>query len=246
MKHHQLTDELQEKAILYASGALDATEREEYYRHLQDDNCTICRAEVLESEAAAQSLAMMLPMQTPSESVKHRLLARAEAASLAGRTRPSAERSRPRFTWAGWLVAAAALLVLAVFINTNRGLTEQVAYLRGLVSPSTRVVNLAGQGGTPQARARIYWNEAGRTWRVLVEDLPAVTNDRAYQLWFVPPDGTNPVSAKVFNTNATGSVEFEIPVPPEVTTLMAAAVTVEPAGGSPQPTSGFALLGATN
>jgi anti-sigma-K factor RskA len=245
MKHHQLTDELQEKAILYASGALDAAEREEYYRHLQDDNCAICRAEVLESEAAAQSLAMMLPLQTPSQAAKQGLLARAEAASLSGRTRPPVERSRPAFAWGGWLVAAAALVVLGVLINTNRGLREQVESLNALILPSTRVVNLVGQGGTPQARARIYWNEAGRTWRVLVKDLPAVPNDRAYQLWFVPT-GTNPVSAKVFNTNASGSAEFEIPVPPEVTTLMAAAVTVEPAGGSPQPTSGFALMGATN
>jgi len=248
MKHHQLTDELQEKAMLYASGAMDEGERAEYARHLEEDNCSICRAEVGESEEAAQSLVLMLPLQTPSPSVKQRLVARAEADSFSGRRQQSIQREKPAFAWLPWLVAAAALLVLAVFINTNRNLREQVANRDTLMSPSTRVVNLAGQGATVQARARIYWNEAGRKWTVFIENLPSVSDDRSYQLWFVPPTGTNPVSAKVFNTTTDGSAEFEIAVPLEVTTLMAAAVTVEPAGGSPQPTTtnGFALLGAIN
>ena len=96
MRHQQLTDELQEKAILYAAGALDEDERREYERHLDEDTCTVCRGEVRESEAAAQSLTITLPMQTPSESVKRRLIERAEAASLTGRRRqPPNVQSRP-------------------------------------------------------------------------------------------------------------------------------------------------------
>ena len=240
MRHQQLTDELQERASLYAAGALDEREREEFSRHLEEDDCAVCRAEVLESETAAQSLAIMLPMQTPSDSVKRRLLARAEAASFSARRRSSEERTRPVIAWSGWLAAAAALLLVAFFFNQNSRLREDMASLT-----SSRVVNLAGQGTTPQASARIFWNEADRQWRVFVEDLPPVPSDRAYQLWFVPPAGADPVSARVFNTSADGSAEFEIPVPAGITTLMAAAVTVEPSGGSPQPTSGgFALLGA--
>jgi anti-sigma-K factor RskA len=263
MKHDQLTDELQEKAILYAAGALEEREREEYSRHLEEDNCAVCRAEVLESEAAAQSLAMMLPMQTPSETVKRRLLARAEAGTLAARRRTSVERSRPALAWGGWLAAAAALVLAAVFLNTNAGLRDEVQTLNArvaelesqvntqqvrlasLISPSTTIINLAGQGATPQAQARVFWNKSNRQWHVRVENLPAVANDRVYQLWFVPRTG-NPISAEVFNTDASGSTEFDIPVPPEVTTLMAAAVTVEPGPrGSTLPTTsnGFSLLG---
>jgi anti-sigma factor RsiW len=94
MRHQQLTDELQERAMLYAAGALDEPERTEYSRHLQEDDCAVCIAEVLESEAAAQSLAMMLPTQTPSASVKQRLLERAEATRA---TRPPEKSGRGRF-----------------------------------------------------------------------------------------------------------------------------------------------------
>jgi anti-sigma-K factor RskA len=119
---------------------------------------------------------------------------------------------------------------------------ETQVRLASLTSAST-IIRLAGQGATPQAQGKIFWNESARRWQVFVENLPALANDRVYQLWFVPR-GANPISAQVFNTNANGSVEFEIAVPAEVTALMAAAVTVEPAPqGSPQPTSGFALLG---
>src|SRR6185295_12016611 len=89
MKHLQVTEELQERAVLYAAGALDENERREYARHLDEDNCDICRSEALESEAAAQSLLMSVPVQTPSESVKKRLLAQAEALSA---TPPRPER----------------------------------------------------------------------------------------------------------------------------------------------------------
>src|SRR5262245_8774352 len=175
MKHRQLTDDLQEKAILYASGAMDEAERAEYARHLEEDNCSICRAEVGESEAAAQSLVLTLPLQTPSPSVKQRLVARAEADSFSGRRQQSIQRGKPALAWLPWVVGAAALLVLAVFINTNRGLREQLANLEALrpfLGPSTRIVNMGGQGATSQARARILWNEAGRKWHVSIEDLP--------------------------------------------------------------------------
>src|SRR5262245_51904363 len=149
MKHRELTDELQEKALLYAAGALDEREREEYSRHLEEDNCAVCKAEVLESEAAAQSLAIMLPLQTPSESAKRRLLARVEAASASSR-RPSSARARPALAWAGWLAAAAALILAAVFLNTNAGLREEVRSL------SARVAQLESQVNETQVRLAFY------------------------------------------------------------------------------------------
>jgi hypothetical protein len=131
MKHLQLTDELQERALLFASGAMDEAERQEYARHLEEDGCAICRDEARESEAAAQTLAMMLPPQQPSEVLKRRLLSRVEGAA----TRSGAPVSRRGpFSWAGWAVAVAALVLVAVFLNANAGLREQVQALGARVS----------------------------------------------------------------------------------------------------------------
>ena len=100
-----------------------------------------------------------------------------------------------------------------------------------------------GLGSTPQARGRIFADELARQWRVYVENLPAVSNDRIYELWFVPAAG-NPVRAEIFNTDANGSAMFELPIPPGIGMLKAAAVTIEPAGGSDLPTTtAFNLLG---
>ena len=65
----------------------------------------------------------------------------------------------------------------------------------------------------------------------------------SYQLWFVPKTG-NPVSARVFNTQPNGTAELTIDLPGDLPDLKAAAVTTEPAGGLPQPSGDFALLGA--
>ena len=263
MKHQQLTGELHERALLYAAGALDEPERTEYSRHLEEDDCAVCKAEVLESEAAAQSLAMMLPLQTPSESVKQRLLARAEATRVAERPRVVEERRRSPFAWGGWLAAAAALVLAALLLNLNARLRQQVESLNAQVvqlesqitaqrtlyqvmtSPKTKVITLAGLNSTPQARGRIFWDEQGRLWRFYVEGLPAAPTNRDYQLWAVPA-GAKPVSAVVFNTDGNGSAMLELPSP-LVAGMLTAAVTEEPAGGSPQPTtSAFNLAGTTD
>jgi anti-sigma-K factor RskA len=121
--------------------------------------------------------------------------------------------------------------------------SEQQTQIATLTSLSTRPVNLAGLGSTPQARGRIYWDQNGGRWHVIVEDLPAVTNDRTYELWFVPAVG-NPVRAEIFNTDPNGDAMFELPVPAGIGMLKAAAVTIEPAGGSDLPSNlNFNLLG---
>ena len=266
MRHQQLTDELQERAMLYAAGALDEPERTEYSRHLQEDDCAVCIAEVLESEAAAQSLAMMLPTQTPSASVRQRLLERAEATRATRtardeeRPRPVPEPRRPASAWGGWLAAAAALAVAGVLLALNLGLRQEVKSLNAQImqlesrvsaqntllvmatSPRTKVVNLAGLNSTPQARGRIFLDEGARLWRFYVEDLPTAPANRAYQLWAVP-DGAKPVSAVVFNTDANGTAMLELPAP-MVAGMLTAAVTEEPERGSPQPTTlAFNLAG---
>ena len=65
---------------------------------------------------------------------------------------------------------------------------------------------------------------------------------RAYQLWILPRGG-NPIPSRVFNSEADGHALAEgIEVPADVI-VDGFAITQEPAGGSPQPTSAILLYG---
>jgi anti-sigma-K factor RskA len=259
MKHRQLTEALLETASLYAAGALPESERRNYALHLEADGCELCRAEVLELQSAMHSFAIDLPASTPSPAVKMRLMAQAElTASMRGLQNQPPRRS---YEWVAWLISAAATAALIAVLMLNSSLRKNVeslstrvaelesqmvgqrTTLAALTSPRVRVLDLAGQGTALQAVARVFWIEKDHRWLIYVSELPQVSKDRTYQLWFVPKNGA-PRSASVFNTNPDGSAMFEIPVPANIGELKAAAVTTEPAGGLPQPSGSFVLLGA--
>ena len=171
--------------------------------------------------------------------------------------------TRPRrlLEWSAGLVAVAASVALVFVLNDNarlRGITDSLSsriaqleaqlsgqrtQLASLTSPQVRVVNLAGQGANAGASGRVFWDQSRRRWFFYAQNLNRIASDKSYQLWFVPVAG-NPVSASVFNTDPNGAAEVEIDVPDNLTQIKAAAVTTEPAGGLPQPSGAFALLGA--
>ena len=261
MRHTQLTDDLQEQASLYAVGAMTESERKEFARHLEEDQCAVCVSEVKELQSAASMLAFDTASAVPSPSVRDRLMEQARSAAPA---RPVPQLPFLTRHWLQLLTSTVAIGAIVVTFAANRAndelrrltqvLSSRVAqlevqvsqtqnYIATLTSPDVRVVNLAGQGLNVQASGRIFWDQSKKKWLFYVRDLPQLPKDKSYQLWFVPASG-NPVSAVVFNTENDGSTEQEIDVPEGVPGLKAAAVTTEPAGGLPQPSGAFALLGA--
>jgi anti-sigma-K factor RskA len=261
MRHTQLTEVLQEQASLYAAGAMTESERKEYARHLEEDQCVMCLSEVNELQSAISMLAFSTASATPSPSVKQRLMEQARIVAPAGTV-----SSRPFLLryWVQLLTSTVAIGAMAVTLSATRAnnelrrltqvLNSRVAqleveiaqnrtYIATLTSPGVRVVNLAGQGSNVGASGRIFWDQSKKKWLFYIRDLPQLPADKSYQLWFVPTSG-NPVSALVFKTESDGSADEEIDVPEGLSSLKAAAVTTEPAGGRPQPSGPFALLGA--
>jgi anti-sigma-K factor RskA len=263
-----------EWAALYAVGALDGAERHEFEQYLRTASPEEQRAlRELTEVSAMLPLALPQPavparvkarlMARVNEELEAEDARPAPAKVLEFTPRPKRFSFFDLFSWQPLLTAATLLLAitsgLLLWQNSNVSrerdqLAQEVAKLSQLnvatqkqldelVTQTTKFVSLEGKGA-PNANAKVFWDTTRNQWVVYVFDLPAPPTDKSYQLWFVTSDQQK-VSAQVFETKADGRATFSIPVPQNVAPRLAAtAVTLEPKGGSPQPSNAnFYLLG---
>ena len=110
-------------------------------------------------------------------------------------------------------------------------LKELQSNLTNLIQPGTQPVELKGTDNQPAALATVYWNKEKNTVLLNVQDLNALPTSKQYQLWALV-DG-KPVNAGVFDkpTDQTALLHLN-----SISKADAFAVTIEPAGGSAQPT----------
>jgi Anti-sigma-K factor rskA, C-terminal len=108
------------------------------------------------------------------------------------------------------------------------------ALIETVGAPAARAVALAGAEGVPSARGRAFVEPVGHRIVLLVYDLPPPPPGRTYQLWTI--EGGTPVSAGTFATSEAGQARHAIATPAQLGDAIFLAVTVEPAGGVPQPT----------
>lgn len=272
-------DEVKELAPLYVIGALDGETARALEASL--DTATSEQLRVVDRwRDVAALLPQALPLQTPSDRVKERLLdSIAEEAQktpieiaveestlkeAAGRAEkkilPFVQPRHAESRTVRWmLIAATALLAFTsayLFTQNSKlarerdnlsrerdGLSEEVAGWRrqfdDVVSAKTRVIAMVGEEA-PQANAKVLWDTNERRWVIYIFDLPTPPSDKDYQLWYVTANSK--ISAAVFRTNEQGRTVLKLTLPPEALAgLASTAVTLEPRGGSPQPTGKFYL-----
>jgi anti-sigma-K factor RskA len=114
--------------------------------------------------------------------------------------------------------------------------------IRLLRSPAVQVVSLGGAEAQPEAAGRIFWDKTRGEWRFFAANMRPAGPGKTYQLWFVTDDQRK-ISAGTFDVDPSGESEIVVKVPEGIGRLALAAVTDEPAGGVPQPTGHFQLLG---
>ncbi|WP_278265394.1 anti-sigma factor [Nocardia sp. AG03] len=133
-----------------------------------------------------------------------------------------------------WLTVAAAAIIavgagagIAVVMNQVDDPSGTLTAQQVLEDPDSRSSSVPITGGGAMT---VHQSTSLGAAAVSLGDMPALPTDRAYQLWLIP-DGGSPQSVAVMDASATGSV-----VTP-VASTDTLAVTVEPAGGSPGPTT---------
>jgi anti-sigma-K factor RskA len=109
-------------------------------------------------------------------------------------------------------------------------------------SDSLLVVRLGGLAEAPAARGHVLWSPATRQAVLYAFDLPRPPAGRDYQLWVIV--GETSRSAGVFPVGADGRALHILSEAPAAGGASGFAVTLEPAGGMPQPTGAMLLLGA--
>jgi anti-sigma-K factor RskA len=199
--------EIHDLAAAYALDALDPEDRWTYERHL--DTCERCREEVAALRDSATELAYAAEGPEPPPELRDRILA-------AARTEPRTAKVVPlrrRWLFPATAVVAAAAACAAV------GLGLWANSLRD--GPSQRVVAVQGAPGNlivsgDQATLVVCLDEAAPT--------------RTYEAWVI--ESQRPRPAGLF-PGGCSSVPLDEPVEPGDVV----AVTLEPAGGSDQPTS---------
>jgi hypothetical protein len=140
---------------------------------------------------------------------------------------------------------------LAVAQEENRRLREDVQsekarqqllaeFAKLLNTPGVRMLRLVGQATAPASSAVVLWNTQQNRW-LLDANLPPAPQGKVYQLWFVTVSGKT--SAGLLPTDPSGHVFIAINVPPNLSQFAVAVVTLEPGGGSLQPSDPIYLLG---
>lgn len=251
-------DDLQELAAAYALGALDPEATKAFEAHLAR-HPELAR-EVAEYREVSALLALATPGPAPAADLERRV------AERMARERAAARRPAPtRPGWMPWLALAAGLAAVALGLvqgdlrqrlaererliaalrdslaRREARLAEREATLNALLEPDVVLARLTS-ATTPEPGIQLFWNRRNNRAIVHAFNLAPAGTGRAYQLWFIPKTG-KPIPSVVFNSEPSGhALVQQIEVPAGVP-LTAAAVTEEPAGGSPEPTTTPILVG---
>jgi anti-sigma-K factor RskA len=169
-------------------------------------------------------------------------------------SRPAASRpvssaeSKAQARWFQKPVAflAAAAAVVAVFLGAssltgmlNNGNQVQQALALASINAQPDVQRstvplLANVDGNNSSTATLVWSENIGESVLLVNGLEQLPDDKVYELWYIDGDGS-PISAGLFNIPDSGHTYSVLEG--EMTAGATVGVTVEPAGGSKQPTT---------
>lgn len=246
----------------FVLGALDETDARELAAH-RAEGCSVCEAEIARLEQAVVMLASSVPAAEPSARLRSRTLAaiaseppRAPVAAGPAQRILEMPRQGRSFAFAPWALAAAAALLavtsLGLWRESDR-LRSELGAMRGkllaaeqqllderrwtevLSAMDAQSVSLSPTpDGAADLRGRGTWDPATRRAIIVFEHVVAPTG-RDYQLWGLHPDG--PRSLGVIRSDASGRAIVKLEDAGDSATLQAFAISLEPTGGSPNPSA---------
>jgi anti-sigma-K factor RskA len=102
-------------------------------------------------------------------------------------------------------------------------------------------IPLAGDAIVEGASGMLIISRDGQNGALVVDSLPTLDADQAYQLWLIKDD--HRASGAIFTVDEAGYGGTRVEAPELLFEYSAAGVTIEPAGGSSGPTGERVLFG---
>ena len=226
--------ELHHLAAAYSLDALDPMERRAFEAHYP--TCEICSADVVAYREVAAELAVAETSE-PCADLRANVLAEiSQTRQIAPRlVRPSAPRRNRSQIFLGAAAASLLLVVGIVVFSGESERTDDSTLIDLLASPDLGVQPL---GGESAGSVNVAWSSEAGAVAVLASGLVDPGDGMTYALWLLDSDGAK--SSLLFTPDSNGLVETVGAFDGDPT---AWGITIEPTGGSPQPTGDILFLG---
>jgi hypothetical protein len=253
-----------EDLALYAMQALAREEFATVAAHLAQ--CAECRDELASIQGDLALVAVSVDQQALPAGARARFLTKlASAADQTPVVSIASKRASRTSAFIPWL-AAAALLVLSVSLGVQvqrleeqiRNVSNQTARLAiqnaraqevldVLSAPAAQRVVLTGpMPPRPLPTGRAVYLPARGGLIFQGNNLARLADDKTYELWVIPANGSAPIPAGLFRPDETGNASVVLPPLPAGVPAKAFGVTIEKMGGSATPTAPIILSGAAS
>lgn len=253
-------DSMLDSVAVYALGAIPPSEAKAVREHI--DSCATCREEYRQLLPAvtavgysAEACADGTQGAMASQFLKARIMkavraeGRAKTAAAVDGAASAMRRSRP-IVWPAYAVAAACILIALSTSIANISLNEEVKQSQAQVAQgSARAISLSR--GLQQQRMMLADLVAGDSVRypvpngqvirhgnrlyIALASAPMPPKGKVYQAWMLHDGAKTMVPSVTFMPNRHGVAVISLPA--NASALAAVAVSIEPDGGSKQPTS---------
>jgi anti-sigma-K factor RskA len=218
-------EELRGEYGAWALGIAEDPARSEIVAHLARE-CPDCLAGVRGAMATVTAMSGAVSEIDPPRRLRQRIL---------GMVAPERKRT---FVYLPWAVSALLAIALLSVVIPGRPENQSAAKLAQALTIMNDPVAKEVTFGDPAARGRVFVSSKGVV--LIAAHLPKLDPGHTFELWVIPAAG-NPVPAGIFrgetisNSSVASGAVYVYRGPTANASVI--AVTVEPEGGSPQPTT---------